>query len=51
MANTKTCAPCRGGDRKGCQERWQEPSQRGELSKGSQPRQQSYSYKCPNRQR
>ena len=49
MANSRTCEPCRNGSSKNCEGRFQAPSNRGELSKGSQPRQSVYSYKCPNR--
>lgn len=50
MANTKLCTKCARGSPKDCIGRWQAPSV-GKRLTGSQPRQSSYSYKCPKRGR
>ena len=51
MANSKLCQPCKEGRSKECLGRWQAPSDRTVLSKGTRPRQSSYTYKCPNLKR
>ena len=47
MANSRLCTNCAQGRVNACQGRFQAPSQRGAGSGGSQPKQESYSYKCP----
>ena len=46
MANSRTCQACLAGNHRGCTPRFQGSTNRMKLT-GSQPKQSSYSYKCP----
>lgn len=46
MANSKLCNSCDAGQHGGCQMRWQSPSGR-KILKGTPPRRELYTYRCP----
>jgi len=50
MANVKYCKSCiKSPSGKNCDQRWNSPSSRSSMSGGNVPKRESYSYKCPNR--